>query len=42
MTNYIFESLQILFFFCFSLSENVSKVKLEYRFPLNQRMSKID
>ena len=42
MTNYIFESLQILFFFCFSVRENVSKVKLEYRFPLNQRMSKID
>ena len=42
MTNYIFESLQILFFFCFSLSGNVSKVKLEYRFTLNQRMSKID
>ena len=42
MTNSIFESLRILFFFCFSLSENVSKVKLEYRFPLNQRMSKVD
>ena len=42
MTNSIFKSLRILFFFCFSLSENVSKVKLEYRFPLNQRMSKLD
>ena len=40
MTNSIFESLQIFFFF--SLCENVSKVKLEYRFPLNQRMSKLD
>ena len=40
MTNSIFESLQVFFFF--SLCENVSKVKLEYRFPLNQRMSKLD
>ena len=39
MTNSIFESLQIFLFF--SLCENVSKVKLECRFPLNQKMSKL-